>query len=322
MRCLTGSEIDRYVSGTMEEVVSEEVTKHLLACTRCRLAVSEARGHQGSVNTGQKTLDIESEKERPLVRIECDSCGARYGIPADRIKGRVIKIRCKKCNDLIRIHNKDVETEPVAGRGEGKVWFVVIRRKRIGPFANDEVRQQFEQGKITLRTYAWRQGYDQWERLGQIPEFGDLSEHRATDLHSEPFDEPTRQAHMTPEQLEAAGKVGNADSAVRTGYRPAIGISDSNVNTAYLPADDDSQEGIHTAYRPADDANSQLQTAYRPVENISESQRVTHYAPGEDQEVTDPGKAPQGEDNGLTAIHYKDADPMAGLDQAEPEEEP
>ena len=319
MRCLTGSEIDRYVSGTMEKVVSEEVTKHLLACSGCRLAVSEARGNQGGVNTAQRTLDMEpEEEERPLVRIECDSCGARYGIPSDRIKGRVIKIRCKKCNDLIRIHNKDVQTEPMAGRGEGKVWFVVVRRKRIGPFSKQEVRQQFEQGKIKLRTYSWRQGYDQWERLGQIPEFADLTDPAATDAHQELFDEPTRQAQVGLEQLEDTGTV---DSAVRTAYRPAVGISDSNVRTAYRPTDDDSEDGIQTAYRPANgDADSALQTAYRPRENVSESRRVTTYVPGEEQEVTDPGEAPD-EDNGLTAIHYKDADPMAGLDGPEPDED-
>ena len=318
MRCLTGSEIDRYVSGTMEEVVSEEVTKHLLACSRCRLAVSEARGNQGGINTGQRTVDLDQEQERPLVRIECEACGARYGIPADRIKGRVIKIRCKKCNELIRIHNKDVKTEPEAARGEGKIWFVVIHRKRIGPFTDHEVRQQFEQGKIKLRTYAWRQGYDQWERLGQIPEFADLSDRRTTDPHHELFDAPTRQAAVGPELLE---DMGAADSAVVTAYRPADGLTDSNVNTAYLPADDDSEGGIQTAYRPAgEDADSAIQTAYRPLDDMSESGRVTTYRPGEEQEVTDPGQAPS-QDDGLTAIHYKDADPMAGLDQPESDED-
>ena len=324
MRCLTGSEIDRYVSGTMEEVVSEGVTKHLLACPKCRLAVSEARGNQGGVNTDQRTLDMEPEpppQERGLVRIECEACGARYGIPSDRIKGRVIKIRCKKCNDLIRVVNKDVKTEPLARRGEGKVWFTVVRRKRIGPFSEQEIRQQVEEGTIKLRTYTWRQGYEKWERLAKIPEFVDLADGRATNQHHmELFDEPTRQAPAGVVASLMAESEPTADSAVQTAYRPALAPSDSNVRTAYRPAGDDSEEGLQTAYLPADGAaDSAVQTAYRPAQDVSESKQVTSYLPGDDLDDTDPGQAPA--DDGLTAIHYKESDPLAGLEAEEPDDE-
>ena len=319
MRCLTGSEIDRYVSGTMEQVVAEGVTKHLLACNRCRLAVSEARGNKPEINTAQATLDQDGKEEpRPLIKIECSSCGSRYGIPSDRIKGRVIKIRCKKCNDLIRIQNKDARAQEPAVEGEGRVWFVVINRKRRGPYTEPELRRQFDEGKVKARSYAWRQGYDKWERLGQIPEFGDLAGRRSADP-PEPFDEPTRQASIQPEVLAAM----DGDSGVRTAFRPGVRVPDSALQTAYRPTEGDSEDGLQTAYRPAGGAaDSAVNTAYRPVSEIPENDRVTNYVLPDDpeQQAEEPDEE---SDDGLTAIHYKQKDPLEGLAEVEdPLDEP
>lgn len=35
------------------------------------------------------------------MRIVCDSCGAKYSIPDDRVGNKPFKIRCKKCAHTI-----------------------------------------------------------------------------------------------------------------------------------------------------------------------------------------------------------------------------
>ncbi len=57
---------------------------------------------------------------------------------------------------------------------DGRIWSLVIKKKRVGPLTEEEVRDRFLQGQVTVRTYAWRKGMKLWIRLGNIPEYGDL----------------------------------------------------------------------------------------------------------------------------------------------------
>ena len=35
------------------------------------------------------------------MKIICDSCGTKYSISDDKVRGKVFKIRCKKCSHII-----------------------------------------------------------------------------------------------------------------------------------------------------------------------------------------------------------------------------
>ncbi|HEX2660455.1 MAG TPA: zinc-ribbon domain-containing protein, partial [Polyangia bacterium] len=43
------------------------------------------------------------------MKIVCDSCSTKYSISDDKVRGKVFKIRCKKCSHII----------VVKGTGEG-----------------------------------------------------------------------------------------------------------------------------------------------------------------------------------------------------------
>ena len=80
------------------------------------------------------------------------------------------------------------------GQQDDCIWSLVIKKKRVGPLTEQEVRDRFTQGQVTLRTYTWRKGMKKWVRLGNVQEFGDLllatGESEPTPL-PDPEDEPT-----------------------------------------------------------------------------------------------------------------------------------
>jgi predicted Zn finger-like uncharacterized protein len=161
MRCLEPSEIDRYVSGLMDRKVADEVGVHLEGCQRCRRAVADARERVPG-------------PDRSTVRVQCTTCGARYGIPEERARGRVLKVRCKACSTIIEVRGGAIAPgRSVLERGR-KQWFLVIRRERVGPMTDQEVRERFQRGEIKPRTYVWRKGFSRWERLLTVDEFQDL----------------------------------------------------------------------------------------------------------------------------------------------------
>ena len=132
------------------------------------------------------------------MKIVCDSCGAKYAIADEKVRGKVFKIRCKKCSTVIVVRGLSGESEAAeelsqpetrtfgydeqdgaeAANGEA-VWHLVIDQDQIGPISEEEVRQRFARGEVDLETYAWREGFGDWAALGTIDAFAGLASGQA-----------------------------------------------------------------------------------------------------------------------------------------------
>lgn len=124
------------------------------------------------------------------MKIVCDACQAKYSISDDKVQGKVFKIRCKKCSNIIVVRGgasaaeapapaaqeKDTRVydygyDGAAGGGEEAVWHVVINQDQVGPMTAAEVQQRFSAGEIDAETYAWREGFADWLPLSQVDTF-------------------------------------------------------------------------------------------------------------------------------------------------------
>lgn len=133
------------------------------------------------------------------MKIVCDACGAKYAIADEKVRGKVFKIRCKKCSNVIVVRGMSGEgeasdeqlsqqetrtfgydeqegAEPASSEG---VWHLVIDQDQIGPITDDEVRERFARGEIDRDTYAWREGFGDWMPLASIDVFADLGSGQA-----------------------------------------------------------------------------------------------------------------------------------------------
>lgn len=121
------------------------------------------------------------------MKIVCDACQAKYSISDDKVQGKVFKIRCKKCSNIIVVRGgagaaeappaqeKDTRVfdygADAAGGGDEAVWHVVINQDQVGPMTAAEVQQRFAAGEIDGETYAWREGFADWLPLSQVDAF-------------------------------------------------------------------------------------------------------------------------------------------------------
>jgi len=133
------------------------------------------------------------------MKIVCDNCATKYSIADEKVRGKVFKIRCKKCSHIIVVRGNEgaaAEAAPDAGgdafpgdeppttvapgvassaaASADAVWHLVVDREQVGPLTSAEVRQKFAAGEIDVETYAWREGFADWLRLGSIDDFRDL----------------------------------------------------------------------------------------------------------------------------------------------------
>ena len=110
------------------------------------------------------------------MKIICDSCGTKYSISDDKVRGKVFKIRCKKCSHIIVVRGGETARKrrraPAAAEGG---WHIVVDGEQVGPISEADVRARIERGEIRADTYIWKEGFADWLKLSAVPEFADLA---------------------------------------------------------------------------------------------------------------------------------------------------
>src|SRR5262245_37632185 len=126
------------------------------------------------------------------MKIVCDACQAKYSISDDKVQGKVFKIRCKKCSNIIVVRG-GAAAEPApqpavekdtrvydygydaggdrAPAGDDAVWHVVINQDQVGPMTAADVQARFSAGEIDGETYVWREGFADWMPMMQVDQF-------------------------------------------------------------------------------------------------------------------------------------------------------
>jgi predicted Zn finger-like uncharacterized protein len=109
------------------------------------------------------------------MKIVCDSCATKYSISDDKVRGKVFKIRCKKCSHIIVVRGtNDAAAAPAAVSGvEAGGWHLVVDGEQVGPLPEAEIRARLARGEINAETYIWKEGLADWLKLATVAEFSD-----------------------------------------------------------------------------------------------------------------------------------------------------
>ncbi len=125
------------------------------------------------------------------MKLVCDACGAKYSIGDDRVAGKVFKIRCKKCSQVMVVRGTAVETHAVSARHAaiGDDWHVVLEGAQAGPFSRGEIQRRRAAGELDDDSFMWREGMDEWVAYGALVELrGETTRleptPRSTETHS------------------------------------------------------------------------------------------------------------------------------------------
>ena len=127
------------------------------------------------------------------MKFACPKCSTRYSITEARIPpDKTLRFACKICSGVIRLRRK-AESEEAGKRGVAGVhspphkapptppsdamvqWFVILSGTQKGPIPGQDIIELLRHNHVDRRSYAWRDGMNEWARLGSIPEFADLA---------------------------------------------------------------------------------------------------------------------------------------------------
>ncbi len=129
------------------------------------------------------------------MEIICPSCGTKYRIKDEKIRGKTVKITCRKCSATVYVRDPALgEPFVFLGRPTKSVpvkkppvkkpkpkpapqkerWYVLQKGKRSGPFTRDDLLKKLKNGEITPRTFMWKPGLPKWRRAERIDDLKDL----------------------------------------------------------------------------------------------------------------------------------------------------
>jgi predicted Zn finger-like uncharacterized protein len=108
------------------------------------------------------------------MKIACESCGAKYSIADEKVQGKVFKIRCKRCSEVIVVRGDGQgggagapAAAASAPAGEA-IWHVVINGDQAGPYSPEQLAEMLAGGTVDWDAYVWAEGFDNWVPMRDV----------------------------------------------------------------------------------------------------------------------------------------------------------
>ncbi len=137
------------------------------------------------------------------MKITCHACDAKYTIADEKVTGRTVKIKCKKCGATIVVaadqaagggapgapyaepqhhggEDDDMGATRVAGQDgappmiTAPEWTVSVAEGDERQMSQLQLAEEMQRGVVTGDTYVWRDGMGDWLSVSQIPELAAL----------------------------------------------------------------------------------------------------------------------------------------------------
>lgn len=111
------------------------------------------------------------------MKIQCQSCQAKYTIADEKVLGKVVKIRCKKCSATIVINGNEsrpaedaAETSvfDYAAGGSAEQWTVNVADGDQRTMTPQEIVAEYKAGVVNDETYCWKDGMADWLPLREV----------------------------------------------------------------------------------------------------------------------------------------------------------
>jgi predicted Zn finger-like uncharacterized protein len=109
------------------------------------------------------------------MKIVCDNCQAKYSIADEKVAGKVFKIRCKRCSNVIVVQGAQdapAEAAPAeqAAAPTDAIWHVVVNGEQHGPYDPGQLAEMLSVGTIDWEAFVWAEGFDNWVAMSEVPD--------------------------------------------------------------------------------------------------------------------------------------------------------
>ncbi len=134
------------------------------------------------------------------MKISCQSCAAKYTIADEKVVGKVIKLKCKKCSSTIVVNGNDpnvlaqlhaqaageggglddqaatqlLSQPPQLGAANPDEWTVSVTDDDQRTMTTAQILTEYAKGALNADTYIWKDGMGDWLPIHQVPDLAPL----------------------------------------------------------------------------------------------------------------------------------------------------
>jgi predicted Zn finger-like uncharacterized protein len=127
------------------------------------------------------------------MKISCQSCHSKYNVADDKVQGKIVKIRCRKCGSTIVVNGSassttngsapapaprapamgtdaplgDLPAGAGAAAGAGE-WHVSVTDSDQRTMSLAELVAAYHAGEVAQDAFIWAEGMDDWKPLGEV----------------------------------------------------------------------------------------------------------------------------------------------------------
>jgi predicted Zn finger-like uncharacterized protein len=112
------------------------------------------------------------------MKISCQSCHSKYNVADEKVQGKIVKIRCRKCGATIVVNgtggaatNGTAETEGSHGHAaasDATQWHVNVAENDQRTLTLAELVDAYNNSVVTQDTFIWTDGMDDWKPLAEV----------------------------------------------------------------------------------------------------------------------------------------------------------
>ncbi len=172
------------------------------------------------------------------MKFYCDSCQTKYSIADEKVRGKVLKVRCKKCSHVITVREPRAPAAPAAARpgpppppSARPKWHYAINGQSFGPFDEADLQDLIAEGALGDGIYLWNETFSGWKPVTEVPAFREALDQqsvgqqpvktlgisqpmqaiRAEDYDAGEEEDQTVQMSLSPAELDGLSKSGDAE---------------------------------------------------------------------------------------------------------------
>jgi predicted Zn finger-like uncharacterized protein len=120
----------------------------------------------------------------------CEKCGTRYSVPDERVRGKRVRTKCRKCGSDILVEGPGTDgaraapsvapgaparTDPVPTPSVappapgGERWTVALSRADRRKMTTGELIDAIAGGTVNEKVLVWKRGMDRWQAPAEVP---------------------------------------------------------------------------------------------------------------------------------------------------------
>src|SRR5262245_40403764 len=135
------------------------------------------------------------------MKFQCERCKTRYSIADEKVRGKILKIRCKSCEAIITVREggaqrqapepgpamqraralpRTVEVAAVSGsqvavqaapepKPAEPEWYLSVDGSQEGPFSAEQAQARVARKAPNVEMFAWRDDFTEWLPVEDVP---------------------------------------------------------------------------------------------------------------------------------------------------------